>query len=1205
LKINNYKSAFWLFAAGLVFFILGKIFFEIYASSQNEVVDIQKFQKIFSQKEKQAQQTIFALQKKIESGNPPDSLENVDFQGNDIIYYVYKNNRIKFWSDNLIAPSNGVDFQANTTKYIKLPNNNCVYICREAGDLKIVALILIKFTYSVQTEILSNHFARGFKTDANVLVVQGSASDIYAVSDNNRQYLFSLQMPSQPIFIDFWLKISFFAYLVFFFAFFAFYALIPRFLWRKTFSFSKFLLLAAAVGLTVLSAILYQIPSGFFGGAALIFGGFRAGGFLGECSNFIVFTFYCISTFYLFNCVNIAAIFKKYKFSFIGGQLAFFLCFLLFACILRNIVFSSAAQISILKLEDFTFPRFFLHIIFALWGLFFVFLFIKMFDWIKTRRDYLLSALINLIFLCAFFIFSKIFNYQYSLLFCVSFAVCLTAFLFTLRYNKIFDIYSNTLNAVFILVLMTLLALNVFYFEKGHRKNQFHAIAEQILIENADETNSQNTQLAELSSQIIADKTFKNFIAQPNLSQDVKRYFEEKYLTGNLSNYESAISVYKNNSIDFNNYQNLIHEYGTQIAQSDFFQISAPQSANSFIGIFPLNDRDSIYFVVNLEPINNFQSYSFPDLLIDNNKHKYLYLTVATAKYIDGNLTTSSGQFVYPSTTAWLSSINGDNTNFSYNGQNNFVLTSADTKNIVVVTDLKSHKWRNYLVYFFYGFLISFSVLWLLVWAISVLNHKQLKINIITRFQYLFLILFFLSFVGVFTLSSEFIKRHYRDQQLISINEKNAYIQKVLQEKYFYNLTLTDVVSSNLTNDLHDLSYTFRTDIHIFDINGVLIATTQPMIFNKNLISRRIAPKIFFTNRNTLSQNEQIGNVNYLVNYTEFFNGDNLQIGYIAIPQYFSEMNINSETLYFLKFIIHIYVITLIISLIFSNIIRRRLSKPLLDLEGKLRAMRLGKRNEKIEYKSNDEISQLVEQYNITVDELERSAQLLAKSERESAWKIMAMQIAHEINNPLTPMKLSIQQLQRSKQIGGSQFDNYFNKSTQMLIEQINNLSHIAGTFSNFAKLPEAKFERTNLTQQITSVVELLQNNDKNVIINYLFPEKDIFVFADPEQLQRVFNNLIKNAIQAIAEEQIEKLVEIKLQSTDNKAIVLIVDNGIGILPEIADKLFLPSFTTKSTGMGLGLAISKSIVEAAGGTISFTSKIGAGTIFKVELPEII
>ena len=1203
LEILKYKSAFWLVIIGLVFFVLGKIFSEIYNSSPHKAVNIENFQKVFSQKEKQAQRTIAVMENKIQSGTAIDSLENIDFQGNDIIYYVYNNNRIVFWSDNLIVPNNGIEFEANTTQYIKTPNNHCVYICSERGDLKFVALILLKFSYSTESETLNSHFVRDFRTNSDVLIMQGSPSDIYAVFDSNHRYLFSLQIPSQPIFTDFWLKISFFAYLIFFLILFAFYALVPKVLKLRQFGFSKFLILALSFALLMFLATYYHIPNGFFGGASLIFKFFSVGGFLGTCSNFIIFTFYCLSTFYLLGFVNLAAIFKKYKFSFLFALLIFFLSFILTSSILRNIVFNSQVQISILKLEDLSFARLYMHVLFVVWGIGLIFLSFKLFVWVRSKRDFLLAILTNLFFLCIYFLLSKFFNYQHSLLFCISFAVFLIMFLLILWRTKNLNIYSNILNATYIVVMMGLLVLNVFYFEKEHRASQFQTIAQQILEENTDETNSQNAQLMKLNTQIVADITLKTLVAKPHLLEEAKHYFEEKYLTDNLSNYESAIFVYKKNSVDFVNYQNLIHEYGSKIAQSDFYQISAPQSANSFVGIFPLQTPDSLYLVVNLETVRNFRSYSFPNLLINNYNQMYSNLKISTAKYTDGNLTAATGNFNYPSTNMWLSNNKDKRFTLSYNRRSNFVYTASDDKNVAVVTDLKNHKWGNYFIYFFYGFLICFSVVWLLVWAISALNHKQLKINIITRFQYLFLILFLLSFVGVFVLSSEFIKDRYRGQQISSIDGKMTYVQNVLQEKYFYNLTLTDLESGSLANDLRELSYTFQTDLHIFDSNGILIATTQPIIFNKNLISRRIAPKIFFSNRNNLSQKEQIGNLNYLVNYSEFFNGDNLQIGYIAIPQYFSEMDINNEVQNFLKFIIHIYVIALVIALIFSNIIRRRLSKPLLDLENKLRAMRLGKRNEKIEYKSNDEISQLVEQYNITVDELDRSARLLAKSERESAWKLMALQIAHEINNPLTPMKLSIQQLQRTKQLGDSHFDEYFNKSTQMLVEQINNLSHIAGTFSTFARLPEAKFEKTNLNEKIASVVELFKNNDKGIIINYLFPAKNIYVFADPEQLQRVLSNLIKNAIDAIAEKQTEKHIEITLQDIDNKAIVSITDNGIGISPEIADKLFVPSFTTKNTGMGLGLAISKSIIETAGGTISFTGKTGEGSTFKVELSQ--
>jgi len=263
--------------------------------------------------------------------------------------------------------------------------------------------------------------------------------------------------------------------------------------------------------------------------------------------------------------------------------------------------------------------------------------------------------------------------------------------------------------------------------------------------------------------------------------------------------------------------------------------------------------------------------------------------------------------------------------------------------------------------------------------------------------------------------------------------------------------------------------------------------------------------------------------------------------------------------------------------------------------------MRLGRRNEKIDYGLNDEIGQLVAQYNLTVDELEQSARLLAKSERESAWKSMARQVAHEINNPLTPMKLSIQQLQRTHKMNDERFNDYFDKSTIMLIEQIDNLSRIAGTFSNFARMPEANFERVDIAARLYSVVQLFVNNNEQIKIEYLGEERGVFVYADPEQLVQVFNNLLKNAIQAIPEDRAGEIT-VNLQANSSQIIIDIKDNGIGIDDELRNKLFVPNFTTKNTGMGLGLAISKNIIELSGGTISFTSNLDQGTIFQITLP---
>jgi len=358
----------------------------------------------------------------------------------------------------------------------------------------------------------------------------------------------------------------------------------------------------------------------------------------------------------------------------------------------------------------------------------------------------------------------------------------------------------------------------------------------------------------------------------------------------------------------------------------------------------------------------------------------------------------------------------------------------------------------------------------------------------------------------------------------------------------------------------------------------------------------------YFNANSNINQYEHIGKLNYLTGYIDFLNGDFTQIGYIAVPQFFSQDEIRSEIESFLTVIIHIYMIIIVLAIILSLFIGKQLSAPLIVLETKLKDMRLGRRNEKIDYTLNDEIGQLVLQYNRTVDELEQSARLLAKSERESAWRSMARQVAHEINNPLTPMKLTIQQLQRTKKMKDERFDDYFDKSSIMLIEQIDNLSRIAGTFSNFARMPEASFERVDVASKIHSVFQLFSNNNEHVEMYYEGVEHDVFVYADPEQLVQVFNNLIKNAIQAIPDDRNGE-IKMTLTELDKEVIITVSDNGSGIDPSIHEKLFVPNFTTKTTGMGLGLAIAKNIIEISGGTITFSTTINEGTTFMVTLPK--
>jgi nitrogen fixation/metabolism regulation signal transduction histidine kinase len=234
------------------------------------------------------------------------------------------------------------------------------------------------------------------------------------------------------------------------------------------------------------------------------------------------------------------------------------------------------------------------------------------------------------------------------------------------------------------------------------------------------------------------------------------------------------------------------------------------------------------------------------------------------------------------------------------------------------------------------------------------------------------------------------------------------------------------------------------------------------------------------------------------------------------------------------------------------------------------------------------------------VDELAVSAEMLARSERESAWREMAKQIAHEIKNPLTPMKLNIQHLQRFKG-KGEEYEKYIERVTSTLIEQIDNLSNIATEFSNFAKIPTARNQVFKLAEQIQKVIDLFESHQKVTLEFRANGLEYLEVNADRDQLSRAIINLIKNSIQSIPDDR-EGKIEINLNRRDHMAVIAITDNGEGIPEQLREKLFSPSFTTKSSGMGLGLAIVKNIVENFSGQVWFETQTDEGSTFYIEIP---
>lgn len=284
------------------------------------------------------------------------------------------------------------------------------------------------------------------------------------------------------------------------------------------------------------------------------------------------------------------------------------------------------------------------------------------------------------------------------------------------------------------------------------------------------------------------------------------------------------------------------------------------------------------------------------------------------------------------------------------------------------------------------------------------------------------------------------------------------------------------------------------------------------------------------------------------------------------------------------------------IALLLSNL----LTKPLRIIRQQISNIKFGSRNESIAWKGDDEIGQLVKEYNNMLLKLEKNSELLAQSERESAWREMAKQVAHEIKNPLTPMKLNIQHLQRIALSNPDDMAERVNKVSEVLIEQIDTLSHIATEFSNFAKLPKTNPELINVNEVLKNVAHLFKQNTESEIKLYITQSQ--FIIADREQCLRIFTNLLKNAEQAIPADRQGK-IEIITFSNENEVIIKIRDNGCGIPDELKSRMFTPNFTTKTNGTGLGLAMVKNYISSFGGTISFETVVNENTTFTISLPK--
>ena len=439
--------------------------------------------------------------------------------------------------------------------------------------------------------------------------------------------------------------------------------------------------------------------------------------------------------------------------------------------------------------------------------------------------------------------------------------------------------------------------------------------------------------------------------------------------------------------------------------------------------------------------------------------------------------------------------------------------------------------------------------------------------------------------------------------------------KEIVEQELFKKLeSLTQSAENNtLFRESQELSSSFTLDsltapLNVdasFYNNRNVSESTTPQIFQQHLLSSSLPFTVYnrlynIQERDAL-QNVQLASQNLLIGYRSILSSNNRPVAAVAIPTFVQSPKYDQQLLETISYLIVLYLIVFGIFILGTAFIARQLTKPLHRIQHGLDKISTGDLDTTIPVTSNDEIGNLAEAYNTMVHQLKKLQKELAQAEREAAWKEMAQQVAHEIKNPLTPMKLNIQHLKRqlkTNQVSIEELKPKIEHITQNLIDQIQSLNNIASDFSKFSQPLEKDFTNVEINEILRSIKDHYQSDD-NISIQTKLPGHKIEVSGVADELRRVFINITKNAFEAMPEGG-----QITIQSYIKKgsAFVQIEDDGIGISEEDKPKIFVPNFSTKSSGTGLGLAICKKVIEAHEGNISFVSIEGKGTTFVIKLP---
>jgi len=1128
---------------------------------------------------------------------------------------VYKNKKLVFWTDRAIAFYDSPDDFQTLKGFIQLPNGYYLADTTSVGDYQVVGLHLIKNSFTFENKYLQNSFFSDYKVPNDYIIKAQKNENTYCLHDSSGEFLFSLWPYGKYLCTTKQLYFPGFLYLL------ALVFLLIYF--RKEFIESqapfalKLLSLAAALFVVYWFHLLFLVPKVFF---HLRFFGpdfFAINYWLPSLGDYFL-----LALFFLFWMYNFAIDLDIKKLQIESHKqlpakgvvtiLLFFaaILFLLVHFLIKELIYNSTISFALNKITEISFQ--------SILGIFSIGLLLLgiIFFTIRVNHESCRRIAPKTLFLLTIGVALVVAGLQY-LIAGTAYIPVLILFVFTTFMATLFSKkYLRTFTLSYLIIFVSLVSVySLVVINKTielKEKSQQKLLAVTLVTERDP---AAEVFLAETQYQIDHDPAIQSLLLQ---GEDVEEYIRKSYFSTYFRKYTLNIFVCTQwdslitqpdeimvPCVPF--LEELIDNQGIQIPGTDFYFMNNMNGRISYTGRlhYPLGANGEVVVIyIDLDSDLLFEGIGFPELLIDKSMTRSeIYRKFSYAKYYGGELRDKFGDYNY--------NYNGhvyvtSDDEFSFVRQENYehLVYHTQQNNYVVVTR-KVMLFIDYLIAFPYLFVFYLLMLLLIIMVgNNTVRERSFRFDLKFRIQAAIISIVFVSLLVVALVTIFYNVREYRSKHHDDLNEKMKSIAEEIDMRLTNKRAITPELEEWLQSELAKLSNIFRTDINIYNTYGDLIASSRGEIFERGLVSTRINSQayyeVFQNYRISYFQPENIGLLSYLSAYRPIINDRGDYLGFINLPYFIKQDSYSQEISTYIVAFINLYVLLFLASIIAAVFIANQITRPLVLIQQNLQKMQLGKRNEPIFYKRNDEIGSLVKEYNKKVEELAVSAELLAQSERESAWREMAKQIAHEIKNPLTPMKLNIQYLQRAKG-KDEDYNQHLKRVTNILIEQIDTLSNIATEFSNFAKIPSATNQRFCLADQLQRTIDLYETYKEAEIVFEPNGCEQIEIIADKEQLSRAIINLIKNAIQAVPENQ-KAFIKLALKTHNKMVTISVSDNGTGIPVELRHKLFTPSFTTKNSGMGLGLAIVKNIVENFAGKVWFDTELGKGTTFYVEIP---